>query len=92
MIKRLAKYGYNVLVALDQFINTIFAGYPDETLSARSWRKAQAGQWFWRAMRWGVDMIFFWEPGHCKAAFENEAARGHSPRELAAETEGNAHG
>lgn len=83
--ERVRDYGYNILVGLDQFVNTIFAGYPDETLSARSWRKARAGQWFWRLLRIVIDLIFrviAREVNHCQASFENEEARGHSPAEL----------
>jgi len=29
------KYGWNLLISLDQFINTVFGGDPDETLSSR---------------------------------------------------------
>lgn len=34
----MSRYFHNVLVSVDQLANTLLAGYPDETLSARSWR------------------------------------------------------
>ena len=33
-------YIKNILIALDQVLNTIFAGSCDETLSSRAWRSA----------------------------------------------------
>ena len=32
MVKR---YIWNILISIDQFINTVLGGYPDETLSSR---------------------------------------------------------
>lgn len=78
---RLKEYFWNILVALDQLLNTMFSGYPDETFSARIHRKAEAGQWFWRVLRRVVDRVFFWQEGHCRASYENELRRAHSPRE-----------
>ena len=34
-------YFWNILVSLDQFLNTLFFGHPDETLSSR-WGKGAA--------------------------------------------------
>lgn len=31
-------YWKQVLIALDQLLNTLFRGYADETLSSRAWR------------------------------------------------------
>ncbi|UQZ89527.1 hypothetical protein C4J81_15325 [Deltaproteobacteria bacterium Smac51] len=83
MKTRLVKYFWNVLIGLDQFINTMLAGHPDETFSARTYRKAIAGQWFWRAMCAFIDSLFFWQDDHCRKSHENELRRGHSPRESA---------
>ena len=82
---KLKLYGWNLLIGADQMLNTLLGGYPDETFSARVWRKAQAGQWFWRALRWLIDHIFFLQDDHCRKSYESEAARGHSPREFANE-------
>lgn len=78
-------YLWQVLIALDQLANAVLGGYPDETLSARAWRKAQAGQWFWRLLRRLIDGLFRLTgqgPGHCRASYENEQRGGHRPREL----------
>lgn len=76
---RLKKYGWALLVALDQLANTVLGGYPDETFSARTYRKAEAGQPFWRLTRWIVDGLFFWQPEHCRKSFDSEVAKSHSP-------------
>ncbi len=78
-----ARYGWNLLSALDQLLNTVTFGYPDETFSSRAWRKARAGQWPWKLTRAVIDAVFFWQPGHCRASYQSEQLRRHSPAELA---------
>lgn len=79
---RLKKYGWNLLIAMDQLLNTALFGHPDETFSARTHRKAQAGQWFWRALRRVINLLFRWESkDHCWEAYENERNRAQGPRE-----------
>ena len=41
-------YFLRVLIGFDQFVNTVFGGHPDETLSSRSARAAVEGK------RWGI--------------------------------------
>jgi len=38
------KYLFNILVSLDQLVNTILGGYPDETLSSRMGKYAIKGR------------------------------------------------
>ena len=80
--KRVKVWLWNLLIAVDQLGNAVLAGSPDETLSARTHRKAQAGQKFWRALRWVIDRIFFFDRDHCRTSYENELARGHCPQEM----------
>jgi len=77
----LKSYLWNILVALDQMLNTLLSGCPDETFSARTHRKAEAGQWFWVALRRVINQAFFWEDDHCRLSFENEKNRAQGPRE-----------
>ena len=73
-------YFFNLLIALDQLVNTVCAGYPDETLSARAYRKK------WK-LAWYIDLLFFWQTdgggtrNHCKASYEYEKARMDLPPE-----------
>ena len=34
----LRTYFHNLGIALDQLVNAVFGGYPDETMSSRTWR------------------------------------------------------
>ena len=79
---RVKRYLWNLLIALDQLGNTLLAGYPDETLSARTYRKAKAGQWFWRALRRAIDLAFRWESkSHCAESYESENTGTQGPKE-----------
>lgn len=61
------------LIALDQLINTLCGGWADETLSSRAWRENRE---FLRRL---IDALFFWQPHHCRASYENELARSQLP-------------
>ena len=70
------RYLLNVAIGLDQLANTVLAGHPDETLSSRAYRAEQSGQRYWGWTRRAIDMLFFWQPGHCKKAYEAEFGGG----------------
>ena len=73
-------YGKHILIGFDQFLNTLFMGWPDETLSSRCWRWEQAGIRAW--LRKLVDGLFFWQREHCKSSYESERDGRQSPPEL----------
>ena len=68
---------FQVLVAVDQLVNTLLGGYADETLSSRAWRHKKDGSRSWPA--WIIDKIFFWQDAHCKTAYESELNRRQLP-------------
>lgn len=68
---------FQVLIAIDQFVNTLFCGYADETLSSRAYRHKMDGSRSWPA--WIIDHLFFWQKDHCKEAFESELERNQLP-------------
>ena len=80
-------WGAQSAIAFDQFVNAfLFGGWADETFSARCYRqgrrafeRGERDRWLiaWRA----VDMLFFWQDGHCAQAFDAERARAHFPLE-----------
>ena len=72
------QYFRNIAIGLDQLANAVLAGHPDETLSSRAYRAEQSGQRYWGWTRRVIDLLFFWQPGHCKAAYESEQRR-HLP-------------
>ena len=71
---------FQVLIAIDQFFNTLFAGYADETLSSRIYRHASKGKRVW--LYNFVNLLFFWQDDHCKEAYESEMNRTQLPPEF----------
>ena len=73
-------YGKSVLIALDQLANALLDGRPDETLSSRAWRWEQNGIRSWP--RRIIDVLFFFDPEHCRESFESERTGRQQPPEL----------
>lgn len=69
-----------ILIAFDQLFNTFLGGMADETLSARAYRMRKKGQRYWGWTANVIDMLFFWQPGHCKLAHMDEKNRAQLPR------------
>ena len=65
----MSRYLRNVLVSVDQLANTLLAGYPDETLSARSWRCRYKRRW---TIMVKVINFLARNPHHCELAFTKE--------------------
>ena len=65
--KAVGGYTMNVLVGIDQLGNTILAGEPDETISARAGRNASKRGW--RVLAAGLNKI---DPNHVEDAIESE--------------------
>lgn len=70
---------FQVLVAIDQLVNTFLGGYADETLSARAHRRRLRGK---SGVAKVIDYVFFWQQDHCKEAYESELNRMQLPPEL----------
>ena len=67
------RYILNVLIAIDQLINTLIGGCPDETLSASAWRGEQQGKLFPCIFRPVIDFLFLpFERDHCSKAYRAE--------------------
>lgn len=67
-----------VLIAFDQFCNTLCDGMADETLSARAWRCRKTSKKWAVIQRW-IDRLFFWQPHHCLGAYKHEFKRSQLP-------------
>jgi len=64
-MNKILRYLVNLLLGLDQLINTLLLGHPDETLSSRLGRTVGKERYFWiSAFRNGVDLLFFFDKGH----------------------------
>lgn len=72
--------GKAILIAIDQLLNTIFNGWPDETFSSRCWRWSKDGKRDWP--RKLVDGILFWDKNHCRESYESERLGRQLPPEL----------
>ena len=73
-IKSVLRYILFVLIALDQLLNTILGGYPDETLSASAWTGEQQGKLLPRLFRPLIDLLAYpFERDHCRKAAESES-------------------
>lgn len=73
-------YSKNILVAVDQLINAVLKGWPDETLSSRCYRLRRDGVMSWPANV--IDALFFWEEEHCEASYESEKEHRQLPPEF----------
>lgn len=70
----------NIMIAVDQLINTVAGGYPDETFSSRCWRWSKDGKRDWP--RRLVDGLLFWDKDHCRGSYESELLRRQCPPEM----------
>ncbi len=65
-------YGKAVLIALDQAVNTLCGGWPDETLSSRAWRWHMGGVRHWPCRVIDRAATFFGDTNHCEESFMSE--------------------
>lgn len=73
-------YCKNMLIAVDQMVNTTLGGWPDETLSSRAYRWAVDGvTWPMRC----IDAVArcFGDKDHCERSFDSERLRMQAPPE-----------
>ncbi|MFD1806261.1 DNA helicase UvrD [Pasteurella oralis] len=81
--RKLKLWIYNVVIALDQFINAFLGGGADETLSSRAYRGAilqSKPRKRWKIIYRVIEAIFFFEKAHCKTAYESELNRKQYPK------------
>lgn len=73
-------YFKQVLIGVDQFCNTLFMGWADETLSSRAyrWEKNKIRSY----PRKIIDKVFFWEKDHCYLSYLSEIERRQLPPEM----------
>lgn len=76
----MATFVYNLFIAIDQLLNVLLLGHPDETLSSRAYRADRDGKVFGLIFRPLIDTIFFWQERHCHAAYLSEVNRRQYPR------------
>lgn len=68
-------YFLRLLLAIDQLLNVLICnGEPDETMSSACYRMERDGR-FWGFMRPVIDCLFWFQPQHCRKAYESELLR-----------------
>ncbi len=72
-------YPRSVAVAVDQLLNALLNGWPDESLSSRAWRASEAGTAWPKKL---INALFFWQKDHCLSAYTNEREGRQLPPEL----------
>lgn len=67
----------DALFWLDCLVNWMLGGDRKETLSSVAYRMSLRADphWRWRMAKRVIEAIFWWEPDHCRIAFENYQAR-----------------
>ena len=74
--RKLKRYGYHVMIAIDQLFNALTGGAADETLSSRTYRGAilaKQPKKRWRVLYLVINGLFF-DRNHCKTAYESEVS------------------
>ena len=65
-------YGFNLLISLDQLLNTILGGDHDTCLSTRAYIQSREGmpnEKSWDVVRRCINVMFFWMKDHCKYSY-----------------------
>ncbi len=62
-------------------VGMLLGGWADETLSSCAYRMERAGRPWGRITRPLIDALFFFQPDHCRIAFECERQRVQAPPE-----------
>ena len=71
------RYVFNIAIAVDQLVNSVCNGHPDETLSSRCYRLSER-YWYAHAARVVLDFLFRpWGANHCYEAYQSELKRSH---------------
>jgi hypothetical protein len=65
-------YFRGIFISIDQFFNTVFGGWPDETVSSRLGKKARRGNRYAKAACWLIGKVFFHNTRHCFEAIEED--------------------
>ena len=73
---------FQILIAFDQLINTLFLGYADETISSRMYRYELEDKILGKIFRPIIDKIFWYQKEHCRQSYLSEQLRSHLPRNL----------
>lgn len=72
-VKLLLAYFINISVSLDQVINALLFGDPDETISSRAGKARRLGSFKWTLIAEVIDWLcFVFEREHCRKSMERD--------------------
>jgi len=66
------RYFFNLLIAIDQLLNALMGGDPDETISSRMGKYVQRGRGFIPCVLCKLLDAVFREKDHCKNSIETD--------------------
>lgn len=67
----LKRYIWNVIISLDQLVNTLLGGSPDETISSRAGKRQHKSVW----AKWLCWILNKLDTNHCKDAIEEDEGK-----------------
>jgi hypothetical protein len=79
LLNILKNYIVNNTIAVDQLLNVILGGSPDETLSSRAYRTEQQNKILGMIFRPLIDLLFSFDPLHCYESYMSEVHRTQLP-------------
>ncbi len=65
------KYSKRVLIGVDQLVNSLLGGMPDETISAKVYRKSLDKGGIWKTAEITINAMFQ-DKKHCYTAYQSE--------------------
>ena len=65
---KFCKYVWNILISIDQLVNTIFGGDPDETISSRAGKRQYEQSWAKHLCKF----LNWLDTDHCKLSIEKD--------------------
>jgi hypothetical protein len=68
--EKLSRYVWNLLITVDQLLNTILGGDPDETMSSRMGKDIREGRC--KICKGICYLLNFFEKDHCKVSIEED--------------------
>lgn len=76
-MNKASRYFWNILISIDQFVNTLFGGDPDETISSR------AGKWLsmphdtlqWKFSYALCRVLHLFDKNHCIKSIEEDEGK-----------------
>lgn len=71
---KLKRYFWNILISIDQFVNTVFGGDPDETISSRWGKHSRArGRKAWQY--YACRILHLFDKEHCLKSIEEDEGK-----------------